>query len=82
MLILLLLLVQVLNLEPEHGGTNAKVTAATWGLVVTDRLELEQMLATVEKFSCCDNDDEKEEEKGDDTLSSVSFVVGRMDCPN
>lgn len=49
LVLLLLLLVQVFNLEPEHSGTDAKV-AATWGLMVTDRLELEQMLATVEKF--------------------------------
>lgn len=59
LLLLLLLLVEVLNLEPEHSGTDSKVTA-TWGLMVTDRLELEQVLATVEKFPCCEKCAEKE----------------------
>lgn len=53
LLMVLLLLVEVLNLEPEHSGTDSKVTA-TWSLMVTDRLELEQVLATVEKFPCCE----------------------------
>lgn len=47
----MLLLIQVLNLEPQDSGANSEV-ATTWRVVVTDRFKLEQMLAAVQKFSC------------------------------